>query len=83
MANKKKMGVSPITNKIFYGTVNEQKKMWVGNKTDVTDMAITSVFEWFYNQMKNHEEFSINYPDVEGYELKMVRTETESEGENE
>ena len=72
----KKMGVSPITNTIFYGNVNEEKHMWVGEKKDVTDTAIASVFEWFYNQMKNKEEFEIRYPDVKGYVLKMVR-ETE------
>ena len=39
MANKKIIGVSPITNTIFYGTANEEKHMWVGQKADVTDMA--------------------------------------------
>ena len=69
----KKMGVSPLTNTIFYGNVNEEKRMWTGEKKDVTDIAISSVFEWFYNQMENKEEFEIRYPDVNGYVLKMVR----------
>ena len=75
MANKnvKKMGVSPITNHIYYGNVNEEKGLWVGEKKDVTDMAIAAVFEWFYNQMDDKEEFSISYPDVPGIVLKMVR----------
>ena len=73
MANKKKMGVSPITNTIFYGTANEEKHMWVGEKKDVTDMAIGSVFEWFMAQMENKSEFEIRYPSVKGYVLKMVR----------
>ena len=47
----KKIGVSPITNTIYYGNVNEEKGLWVGEKKDVTDMAIASVFEWFMNQM--------------------------------
>lgn len=73
MANKKKIGVISITNTIYYGTVNEEKHKWVGEKKDVTDMAIVSVFEWFMNQMKNNQEFEIRYPDVKGYVLKMVR----------
>ena len=40
---------------------------------NVTDMAIAAVFEWFYNQMDDNEEFSISYPDVPGIVLKMVR----------
>lgn len=75
MANKtvKKIGVSPITNCIYYGNVNEEKGLWVGEKKNVTDMAIAAVFEWFYNQMDDKEEFSISYPDVPEMKLKMVR----------
>ena len=75
MANKnvKKMGVSPITNRIYYGNVNEEKGLWVGEKKDVTDMAIAAVFEWFHSQMDDNEEFSISYPDVPEMKLKMVR----------
>jgi hypothetical protein len=32
MARKKGFGVSPITNKIFYGTQDTDKGMWVGTK---------------------------------------------------
>ena len=77
MANKKQMGVSPITNTIFYGTVNEEKHMWVGQKTDVTDMAVGAVFEWFMGQMKNKAEFEIRYPSIKGLVLKMIREESE------
>lgn len=75
MASKtvKKMGVSPITNTIYYGNVNKEKGLWVGEKKDVTDMAIASVFEWFMNQMDGKEAFEISYPDVTGFKLKMVR----------
>lgn len=41
----KKMGVSPITNTIYYGNVNEEKGLWVGEKKDVTDTAIAAVFD--------------------------------------
>lgn len=46
MARVKTMGVSPITNTIYYGTVNTDKQMWVGNKTDVTMMAKRAVAEY-------------------------------------
>ena len=77
MASKtvKKMGVSPITNTIYYGNVNEEKGSWVGEKKDVTNMAIASVFEWFLNQMDGKEEFTITYPNAPGMKLKMVREE--------
>ena len=71
----KKMGVSPITNTIYYGNVNEEKGLWVGEKKDVTDTAIAAVFEWFLNQMDGKEEFIITYPNVPGMKLKMVREE--------
>ena len=71
----KKMGVSPITNTIYYGNVNEEKGLWVGEKKDITDMAIAAVFEWFLNQMDGKEEFIITYPNVPGMKLKMVREE--------
>lgn len=71
----KKMGVSPITNTIYYGNVNEEKGLWVGEKKDVTNMAIAAVFEWFLNQMDGKGEFIITYPNVPGMKLKMVREE--------
>ena len=42
---KKAMGVSPITGRIYYGTLRGDE--WVGEKEDVTDMAIRAVFDWF------------------------------------
>ncbi len=58
MASKtiKTMGVTPVTNIIYYGNVNEEKGLWVGERKDVTDMAIGAVFEWFLNQMDGKEE---------------------------
>ena len=47
MAKKKGTGVSPLTNRIYYGTQDTEKHMWLGQKTDITDSAIASVFEWF------------------------------------
>ena len=47
MARKKGFGVSPITNKIFYGTQDTEKQMWVGDKTDVTDDVIAAVMVYW------------------------------------
>ena len=78
MARKKGFGVSPITNKIFYGTKDTEKQMWVGDKTDVTDDVIAAVYEWFIGNMKNEHgkrtEYSITYPDSD-YELVMRKKE--------
>lgn len=73
---KRGLGVSHITNKIYYGTQDTEKQVWVGEKTDVTDSAITSVFEWLIGNMEGHEEYSITYQDSE-YELVMRRKEVQ------
>lgn len=74
----KTMGVTPVTNIIYYGNVNEEKGLWVGERKDVTDIAIASVFKWFMNQMDGKEEFGISYPDVPGFKLKMTRDEVKN-----
>lgn len=66
----KGFGVSPITNKIYYGTQDPVKHMWTGKKEDVTDEVIATVFEWFIGNMKKCEEYSITYPSA-NYELVM------------
>lgn len=68
----KGFGVSPITNTIYYGTQNKEKKMFTGKKEDVTNEVIGAVFEWFMGNMKGNEEYSITYPST-GYELVMRR----------
>lgn len=45
MSQIKTMGASPLTGTVFYGTLNTDKGMWVGNKIDVTDMAYRAVAE--------------------------------------
>lgn len=72
MAKKKGFGVSPITNRIFYGTQDTEKHMWIGQKTDVTDDAIMNVYQWFIGNMDGKEEYSITYPSTE-FELVMRR----------
>ena len=74
MSKIKTMGASPITNTIYYGTLDTDKSMWLGNRTDVTDMAIKGVFEWFMNNMDGNKEYEITFPNID-YTLKMVRKE--------
>lgn len=72
----KTMGVSPITDTIFYGTVKDN--MWVGKREDVTNMAIKAVFEWFINKLKNEGEdgkaFQLRYKGLP-YVLEMRKEE--------
>ena len=48
--SEKTMGVSPITRTIYYGVLKNDE--WIGEKEDVTDMAIRAV-------SKNMEKKSI------------------------
>lgn len=67
----KKLVVAPLSNTIYYATVNEKNHTMNPNtRVDMTDNAIASVFEWFMNQMDGKEEFSIHYPSTK-YELVM------------
>ena len=79
--NKKGFGVSPITNRIYYGTQNPEKNVLVGEKTDVTDGAIAAVYEWFMGHMSDEngpvEEYQITYPSTE-FELVMRRKQPEN-----
>lgn len=45
MSNIKTIGASPLTGIIFYGTLNTEKGVWVGKKTDVTSVACQAVAE--------------------------------------
>lgn len=76
MFKKKRFGVSPITNKIYYGMQDTDKRMFVRKKTDVTDEAIAAVYEWFMGNMEDSEgkkeEYQITYPSTE-FELVMRR----------
>lgn len=53
MSKVKTMGASPLTGNIYYGTLNTEKGLWVGKKTDVTDMACSAVAEHLYTTKKN------------------------------
>lgn len=45
MAKKKGIGVSTLTNRIYYGTQDTEKCMWVGEKTDITSDVIAAAFD--------------------------------------
>ena len=75
----KKLVVAPLSNTIYYATVNEKNHTMNPNtRVDMTDNAIASVFEWFMNQMDGKEEFSVRYTSTE-FELVMRRTTARTE----
>ena len=81
MAKKKGFGVSPITNTIYYGTLDSEIHLWIGQKIDVTDDVIAAVYEWFMGNMEDSEgkkeEYQITYSGTE-FELVMRRKKTEN-----
>ncbi|TXE64805.1 hypothetical protein [Serratia nematodiphila] len=54
MSKVKTMGASPLSGNIYYGTLNTEKGLWVGQKTDVTDMARRAVAEHLYHTGDSH-----------------------------
>lgn len=75
----KTMGISSITDTIYYGTV--KNNMWQGKKEDVTDMAIRAVFEWFMQKHKAESPdgaYQIRFPGVP-YVLEMRKEKSEVE----
>lgn len=71
------MGVSPITDTIYYGTL--KNNMWQGKKEDVTDMAIKAVFEWFIHKVEYecpNGAYQIRFPDLP-YVLEMRKEDKE------
>lgn len=78
----KTMGVSPITDTIYYGTVKNDK--WVGKREDVTDIAIASVFEWFMHKFKTECKENGSYQirfSGGPYVLEMRKEADQPEGE--
>ena len=67
---EKGFGVNPLTNTIYYGTINKEKHMFTGKKEDVTNDVLRAAFEWFMGNMECNEEYSITFLSTE-YELVM------------
>lgn len=49
MSNKTVSGIgySPLTERVYMGRKNELKRMWVGEKKDVTNEFIDCAFQYF------------------------------------
>lgn len=47
MAIKNGIGYSPLTDKIYLGRQNTEKRLWVGEKKDITNDFIAVSFEYF------------------------------------
>lgn len=76
--SEKSMGVSPITGTIYYGHLKNDE--WIGEKEDVTDMAIRAVFDWFiqkYGEEVHSEsgEYQLKFENTP-YMLLMRKEET-------
>lgn len=78
------LGTSPITNTIYAGRPNKAGTLWVGEKHDVTDAAITAVMQYIHQKAiasgNEYEECSIR--NFNGYKLtisakKIKETENE------
>lgn len=75
--SEKSMGVSPITGTIYYGVLKDDE--WIGEKEDVTDMAIRSVFDWFIQKYEEEVhsgggEYQLKFRNVP-YVLSMRKEE--------
>lgn len=47
MAIKNGIGYSPLTEKVYLGKQNTEKRLWVGEKKDITNEFIAVSFEYF------------------------------------
>lgn len=47
MATKNGIGYSPLTDKVYLGKQNPEKRMWVGDKTDITNEFLAVAAEYF------------------------------------
>lgn len=54
------LGVSPITNTIYAGTLNKAKTMWL-NKSDVTDEAVACVRDHLKRLADDEPDFKFGY----------------------
>ena len=57
----KKLVTTPLTNTIWWATVNEEKGIITGNKEDVTDNAIDAVFQHLINMNSFSEKGFAGY----------------------
>lgn len=77
----KKLVTTPLTNTIWWATVNEEKGIITGNKEDVTDNAIDAVFQHLIGQdgfkEKGFAGYEIPKRDSEDYvTMAVFRSDT-------
>lgn len=69
----KKLVVTPLSNTIWYATVNKDCSKITGNREDVTSDAIRAVFEWFMGNMNEDvEEYKVKFPTSKYAEYELV-----------
>ena len=51
MATKNGIGYSPLTDKVYLGKQNQEKRIWVGTKTDITNEFLAVASEFFEENM--------------------------------
>jgi hypothetical protein len=47
MATKNGIGYSPLTDKVYLGKQNTEKRIWVGEKKDITNEFLAVSHEFF------------------------------------
>jgi hypothetical protein len=47
MAIKNGIGYSPLTDKVYLGKQNNEKRLWVGDKVDITNEFLAVAHEYF------------------------------------
>lgn len=47
MAIKTSIGYSPLTDKVYLGKQNQEKRIWVGDKKDITNDFLAVSYEFF------------------------------------
>lgn len=54
MSIKNGIGYSPLSDKIYLGKQNTEKRIWIGEKKDITNDFLTVSFEYFeQNTIRN------------------------------
>jgi hypothetical protein len=47
MSTKNGIGFSPLTDRVYLGKQNTEKRIWIGEKKDITTEFIAVAFEYF------------------------------------
>jgi hypothetical protein len=51
MAVKNGIGYSPLTDKVYLGKQNTEKRLWVGDKKDITNEFLAVASEFFLKKI--------------------------------